>query len=69
MDIVREREELFDEDFKSKTNDIKRIYEFCTELTRISNILVGNRYGQMYEYLPRVYRGVKRQLEVQNMQH
>lgn len=58
MDLRKEREELFDKNFKCKTQDVQRVYEFCNELTRISNIFVGNKYGMTYEYLPKVYNGV-----------
>lgn len=67
MDLRKEREELFDEAFKCKSRDVQRVYAFCEELTNISNILVGNKLGMMYEYLPKVYRGVIKQFELQNL--
>lgn len=67
MDLRKEREELFDEDFKCKSQDIQRVYAFCEELTNITDILVGNKFGMMYEYLPKVYRGVIKQFELQGL--
>lgn len=64
MDIKKEREELFDEDFNCKSNDVQRVYEFCEELKNITGILVGNKLGMMYEYLPKVYRGAVKQIEM-----
>lgn len=64
MDLIKERNELFDENFKCITNDVDRVFAFCEELKNITGILVGNQLGYMYEYLPRVYKGAIQELEM-----
>lgn len=64
VDIKKERDELFDENFKCKSSDIDRVFQFCEELKNITGILVGNKYGMMYEYLPKVYKGALKTIEM-----
>lgn len=58
MDLVKERNELFDEDFKPKVSDIERIVAFCQRLTNMTGIQCCTYYGAIFECLPNVYESV-----------
>lgn len=58
MNLVLERNELFDETFKPKINDIDRIVAFCQELTSKTGIQCCTFYGAIFECLPQVYESV-----------
>lgn len=58
MTLVEERECLFDENFKCKTDNYEDIIHFCKRLKEISGIQTCNHLGMMYEYLPEVYAGI-----------
>lgn len=62
MDIIKEREELFDGDFNPKVQDIDRIKAFCKELSEITNIQTCTDQGALYEYLPKVYNSAVNKL-------
>jgi hypothetical protein len=55
MDIVQRKNELFDENFKCKTDNIEDVKEFCDVLTDVTGVQVCTNNGQMYEYLPNAY--------------
>ena len=55
LDLVKERNELFDDKFRIKSSDFNRIKLFCTEITHITGVQVFNEKGMIYEYLPKVY--------------
>ena len=55
-ELKNEREELFDEDFKHKSDDIERLAKFGQTLKDITNVQVCTSTGSTYEYLPQVYR-------------
>lgn len=63
MDIQKEREELFDENFKLKSNDIERIRNFCQELSNLTNVQVCTNNGMLYEYLPQVYNSALKNIK------
>lgn len=56
MDLVKERDLLFDENFKCKSTDVIKMTRFGNELKRITGVQVCNCLGMMYEYLPIVYK-------------
>lgn len=58
MDILKERNDLFDESFKPKVNDVDRIVAFCQELTSKTGIQCCTYYGAIFECLPNVYESV-----------
>lgn len=58
MDLKEERNILFDENFNVKEKDKDRIVKFCRELTNITGVQVCTQFGQLYEYLPEVYKSV-----------
>ena len=64
MDIVTKKNQLFDDDFNSKTDNVEEIISFCTTLRNITGIQVCNCLGMMYEYLPQVYNSVVKLNEV-----
>lgn len=64
MDLQKERQELFDNQFKPKTQDIDRLKDFCKELSKITGIQVCNDKGMMYEYLPQVYQSAVKKSEM-----
>ena len=57
-ELIKERQELFDENFNHKTSDLSRILEFCQSLKTITGIQVCSTVGGTYEYLPQVYNSV-----------
>ena len=63
MDIQKEREELFDENFKLKSNDVERIRNFCQELSNLTNVQVCTNNGMLYEYLPQVYNSALKNIK------
>lgn len=60
--LEKERNELFDANFKYKSTDIKRIIKFCKTLREITGVQVCNAQGSMYEYLPQIYRSALNKL-------
>lgn len=56
--LEKERNELFDEQFKHKSNNPERVKEFCQELRDVTGVQVCNNNGLTYEYLPQVYNSV-----------
>ena len=40
MDLIKERNELFDENFKCISNDVDRVFAFCEELKNITGDLI-----------------------------
>lgn len=64
MDIQVERETLFDEKFKPKSQDSERIKEFCKEISRITGVQVCNDKGMIYEYISKVYQSAVKKIEV-----
>ena len=59
--LQEERDILFDENFKSKTNDKLKMIRFCAKLKEITGVQVCNYEGMAYEYLQTVYNSaVKR---------
>lgn len=64
MDLVKERNELFDENFKVKINDVQRIKTFCDEINKITGVQVCNNAGMIYEYLPQVYKSAVKHIEM-----
>lgn len=62
--LENERNELFDDSFKHKTDDVNRIREFCKGLSDVTGVQVCNNVGSTYEYLPQVYRSVVRNNEM-----
>ena len=57
-ELKKKKEELFNEDFSIKINDINEIKNFCKELSLISGIQVCNAFGYINEHLPKVYNSV-----------
>lgn len=55
-EFIKERNELFDSNFKHKTTDAQRIVDFCKILKDTTGVQVCNITGGTYEYLPEVYR-------------
>ena len=64
MNIVSERNLLFDENFKYKSTDSIKMVRFCNELKRITGIQTCNCFGMMYEYLPEVYESALKHYEM-----
>lgn len=59
MDIVKEKEKLFDDDFNVRPeHSNEELLAFCNELTKKSTILCSTKSGKMYEYLPEIYKSV-----------
>lgn len=58
MDLLKERNDLFDETFKPKIDDVDRIVAFCQELTQKTGIQCCTYYGAIFECLPNVYKSV-----------
>ena len=58
MNIITERNTLFDNNFNCISDDISRIITFCDVLRSITGVQVCNCVGMMYEYLPQVYNSV-----------
>lgn len=56
--LIKERQELFDDDFNHKTSDLSRILNFCQFLKDVTGIQVCSITGGTYEYLPQVYNSV-----------
>lgn len=56
--LIQEREELFDENFNHKQNDINKVIKFCQFLRDITGVQVCTSAGSTYEYLPQIYRSV-----------
>lgn len=56
--LEKERNELFDEEFRCKSNDIERVKNFCKYLREVSGVQVCNCQGSTFEYLPQIYRSV-----------
>lgn len=55
MNLVEEKERLFDDDFNCKTDNVDEVVNFCDELTKESKILCCTKSGKLYEHLPNVY--------------
>lgn len=64
MDIRVEREALFDDKFKPKSQDIERIKLFCKEISNITGVQVCNDKGMLYEYIPQVYKSAVKKIEM-----
>lgn len=64
MNIITERNILFDENFNCKSDDVNRIIEFCDILRSKTGIQVCNCLGMRYEYLPQVYNSVVKLIEM-----
>lgn len=64
MNIREEREVLFDENFRPKSQDVGRIKVFCKEISRITGVLVCNDKGMLYEYISQVYQSAVKKIEV-----
>ncbi len=60
MDIREERQELFDEDFNHKSQNVERVKNFCKVLSDTTGVQVCNNSGMTYEYLPQVYNSVEK---------
>ena len=60
MDIREERQELFDEDFNHKSQNVERVKNFCKVLSDTTGVQVCNNNGMTYEYLPQVYNSVEK---------
>lgn len=59
MDIIQEKEKLFDDNFNLKPEySNEELLAFCNELTKKSTILCSTKSGKMYEYLPEIYKSV-----------
>lgn len=56
MDIQKQRELLFDNDFKPKIQDKQQIVEFCAYISQITGVQCCTHTGRLYECLPNVYR-------------
>ena len=67
MNLITERNTLFDKDFNCKSKDVERIIKFCDNLRFKTGIQVCNCLGMRYEYLPQVYNSVVKLNEMQNM--
>ena len=67
MNIITEKQNLFDEDFNCISNDTNKLIQFCDVLRSITGIQVCNHSGMRYEYLPEVYRSVVKANEMQSM--
>lgn len=64
MNLKQERNELFDEQFRPKTQDIERLKVFCKEISHITGVQVCNEKGMMYEYLPQIYQSAVNKSEM-----
>ncbi|MBQ8218197.1 MAG: hypothetical protein IJZ79_02735 [Bacilli bacterium] len=64
MDLVKERQELFDEKFRLKSSDAERVKEFCKEISKITGVQVCNDKGMIYEYIPQVYQSAVKKSEM-----
>ena len=64
MDLIKERNELFDSNFNLISNDVTRLLSFCQEITNITGVQVCTRKGQLYEYLPKVYKSAVKSIEM-----
>ena len=64
MDIREERDLIFDENYKCKSNDIHEVISFCERVTEKAKIQICTPKGQMYEYLPNVCRSVVKSIEM-----
>jgi hypothetical protein len=63
QELETERNELFDDNFNYKSNDIDRIKNFCNFLKEKTGVQVCNIQGGIYEYLPQIYSSVINDLE------
>jgi hypothetical protein len=63
MNIQEERDALFDEHFKPKSQNIERIKKFCQEISSITGVQVCNDKGMIYEYIAQVYQSALKKLE------
>ncbi len=63
MNIQEEREALFDDRFRPKSQDIERIKKFCQTISSITGVQVCNDKGMIYEYIPQVYQSALKKLE------
>lgn len=62
MNIQEEREALFDDRFKPRSQDIERIKNFCQTISKITGVQVCNDKGMIYEYIPQVYQSALNKL-------
>jgi hypothetical protein len=56
--LQKERNELFDENFNHKQNNLDKVLQFCQILRDETGVQVCNIAGGTYEYLPQIYRSV-----------
>ena len=49
MDIREERDLIFDENYKCKSNDIHEVISFCERVTEKATVQICTPKGQMYE--------------------
>ena len=54
-ELIKERNELFNEDFSIKLKDLDRIISFCKYLTEKTGVQACNAFGYINELLPKLY--------------
>ena len=64
MNLVEEKEALFDDKFNCISTDMERMKRFCDELKTRSGIQVCNHSCMTYEYIRNVYNSVVKSNEV-----
>ena len=63
MNLIEERNCLFDSNFHPLINDTERVVRFCRILSDMSGIQCCTHRGEMFETLPKVYNSLCQNVE------
>lgn len=61
--LEEQYQNIFDENQNLKTDDAEYIREFCNNILALTGIQVCNKYGDLYDYIHKVYKASLNVLE------